>query len=382
MSFLDKAKTQANNIINNTNKGGSPMGNPFIKTNTVNTQGPATAPIANKTVPTPGAKPQVPGAKPQVPGVKPSVPGSKPSIPGVKPTVPGTKPSIPGVKPAVPVAPAPKKEEVVETVQETISSIPKGNPFAKPTAPTSVAPVEKVKEEIKEEIKEEVVEAVQEEIKEIAETVVNNEEEKKEETKTETKKAPAKKKGGSRKKATKSEEVKDTPENTIEEVAEIVIPKTTLSYADACQSIRSSFVDEEWDAKIAYFEEKKNSILISNDLNRAQLHDLLAQITTLRDEMYYVYIETKNLYEHLTDKENGLIEVTKKLHGKGSNTEERKVNGIVAVMNYKTESGDTVNLYELLAETRIRYNFLKGLNDSIEFKKMVLLTMLSSLKSN
>ena len=98
--------------------------------------------------------------------------------------------------------------------------------------------------------------------------------------------------------------------------------------------------------------------------------------------MYYVYIETKNLYEHLTDKENGLIEVTKKLHGKGSNTEERKVNGIVAVMNYKTEAGDTVNLYELLAETRIRYNFLKGLNDSIEFKKMVLLTMLSSLKSN
>ena len=273
------------------------------------------------------------------------------------------------------------QSEKITELTGTINELNNTLIFMKEMEETEMTTEETIQSTV-EEIKEEVVEAVQEEIKEIAETVVNNEEEKKEETKIETKKAPAKKKGGSRKKATKSEEVKDIPENTIEEVAEIVIPKTTLSYADACQSIRSSFVDEEWDAKIAYFEEKKNSILISNDLNRAQLHDLLAQITTLRDEMYYVYIETKNLYEHLTDKENGLIEVTKKLHGKGSNTEERKVNGIVAVMNYKPESGDTVNLYELLAENRIRYNFLKGLNDSIEFKKMVLLTMLSSLKSN
>lgn len=344
MSFLDKAKTQANNIINS-NKGGAPMGNPFIKTPSA----PAAAPVV-----APGVKPTVPGTKPTVPGVKPTIPG-KPSIPGVKPVVPGAKPTMPTPPvPNKPVAPvAPIKEEKVEPATPVVE--------AKVEVPTPVVePVVETKVETPEVKAETTQEPVAEE-----------------------KKAPAKKKTTSRKKATaKTEEVKDAPENTSVEVAELVIPKTDVSYADACQSIRSNFVDEEWDAQVAYFEEKSRNILISNDMNKAQLHDLLAQVTNLRDEMYTAFVSTKTLYEHLTEKDNGLIDVTKRLHGKGSNPEERKYHATVAVMNYKSEAGDNINLYELLAETRLRYNFLKGLNDTIEFKKAVLLTMLSSLKSN
>jgi hypothetical protein len=101
----------------------------------------------------------------------------------------------------------------------------------------------------------------------------------------------------------------------------------------------------------------------------------------LRDEISIVYNDTKTLYESLTAKDDGLIDRTKRLNARGTNSEERKVSGTIAAMNYKTPQGHNINLFELLDETRARFNFLKTINDSIEFKKAVLLTMLSSLKS-
>ena len=359
MNFLNKAKEQANNIINH--KGESPMGNPFINKNTVNTQ---TAPKAPTGIPTAPA-PKAPGAPsvPNKPGVPP-IPG-KPGMPpvgGVKPPMPGTAPKAPGATPA-PTTPA-------------------GNPFAKPEAKTETSPAPTPVETtpVVEEKKENVVEPKVETAS--VENVEAKTEEVKAETKEEEKKPATKKKGGSRKKAAaKTEEVKDAP-TANQEAVEIVVSHTELSYAEACQAVRTHFVDPEWDAAKAKFEEISKNIHISNDMNKAQLHDLLSQVANLRDEVYSAYTETKTLYEHLTDKENGLIERTKRTGSKGANAEERKLTGTLAIMNYVDPNGNKINLYEVLDETRIRFNFLKGIIETIEFKKAVLLTMLSSLKSN
>lgn len=361
MNFLNKAKEQANNIINK--KEGSPMTNPFLNKNTLNNQTAPKVPAATPTAPTgiPSA-PAVPGAIPK-PGV-PKAPG-KPGMPPI--------PGKPGVPP-VPKAP----------------SVPGANPFAKP----EVKPAEETKtaNDIANEIVKEVeakeipvtgeapVVPVEEKVETPAEAPKT--EEVKEEPKAEEKKTTAKKRSSSRKKtASKTDEVNDAP-TTSDEVVNVIINTTELSYAEACQAVRTHFTDPEWEAAKAKFEEIAKNIHITNDMNKAQLHDLLAQVANLRDEIYSAYTETKTLYEHLTDKENGMIERTKRTGAKGSNSEERKLTATLAVMNYVDGNGNKINLYEVLDETRIRYNYLKGIIDTIEFKKAVLLTMLSSLKSN
>lgn len=351
MNFLNKAKEQANNILNN--KGGSPMGNPFLNKNTVNNQTAPAAPVAKPGAPTNIPTPKAPAT---APGMKP------PSIPG-KPGVP-PMPGKPGVPP-VPKAPvAPKTEEVevkVEEVKETEVKVE-----------TPVVETETKKEEVVEtttEVKTEKVEAKEETTEKVEEPV--------EEKKTSRRKTTSRSKA----KTAKSEEIKDVP-TVSQEAVEVVVSHTELSYAEACQSVRTHFVDEEWEADKARFEEMSRNIHISGDMNKAQLHDLLAQVSNLRDEMHSAYTATKTLYEHLTDKENGMIERTKRTGAKGSNSEERKLTSTLAVMNYVDDNGNKINLYEVLDETRIRFNCLKGLMDTIEFKKGVLLTMLSSLKSN
>lgn len=347
MNFLNKAKEQANNIINK--KEGSPMTNPFLNKNTVNNQTVPKAPTATPTAPGVPSAPTVPGAIPK-PGV-PKAPG-KPGIPPI--------PGKPGVPPApkAPIAPA-------------------GNPFAKAEPTPAPAPTTEV------DANEIVNELEKKEVEKTAETPVETPkvEEVKEEVKEE-KKTTTKKRSSSRKKAAaKTEEVNDTP-TTSDEVVNVIINTTELSYAEACQAVRTHFTDPEWEAAKAKFEETAKNIHITNDMNKAQLHDLLAQVANLRDEIYSAYTETRTLYEHLTDKENGLIERTKRTGAKGSNSEERKLTATLAVMNYVDANGNKINLYEVLDETRIRYNYLKGIIDTIEFKKAVLLTMLSSLKSN
>lgn len=364
MNFLNKAKEQANNFLNN--KGGSPMGNPFLNKNTVNNQTAPTAPVApTAPISAPSGIPAAPKA-PAAPGMKPPAMPGKPGVPPIPskpgiPPVPG-KPANPFAKPETKVAPVATSNEEVKEVETKVEA-PVAEPEVKVEAPA--VEVETKKEEATEAVKEEVV----------AE----------ETTKVEEKKTTTKKKGGSRAskaKTTKAtEEIKDVP-TTSQDAVEVVVSHTELSYAEACQAVRTHFVDEEWEANKARFEEMSRNIHISNDMNKAQLHDLLAQVANLRDEMHSAYTETKTLYEHLTDKENGMIERTKRTGAKGSNAEERKLTSTLAVMNYVDDNGNKINLYEVLDETRIRYNCLKGLMDTIEFKKGVLLTMLSSLKSN
>lgn len=381
MSFLDRAKQTANKAINNNdNKGGSPMGNPFIKQN-----------ITNNTV---NSKPaiNVPGAKPAVaPTTKPAVPGAiKPPV-GIKPPAGvGTKPPVaPSAKPPVapaakPIAPAPVKPEVEEVKEEMTPQEPvvAQEPQTPEIPETKVDEVQDVKvEETKEEVKEEKV---------------------KQETKNDTEEyteeelaamSPQKRAAITRKKnqeAKKKAETKENAKTAIKEHKEesakastepVVIPSTDLSFADCITAIKSNFVDQEWEDFRSRITTTMSEIVISNEMNKPQLHDLLSQIAILRDEISIVYNDIKTLYEGLTAKDDGLIDRTKRLNAKGTNAEERKVSGTIAVMNYKSKEGHNINLFELLDETRARYNFLKTINESIEFKKAVLLTMLSSLKS-
>lgn len=332
MNFLNQAAKSATKA---TNGGATPLNNPFLK--------PASATQATT------VKPIVPGNKPgaaPIPGARPAgLPLPKPQI-GLKPAIPGAKPNLLG-KPS-PVSAA--KEEVKE---ESVVAKTEAAPIAT-TPEVAETPV-------------------------VEETVVEKVEPKQEKTTTKVTANRKTDKKTSKKKEQTASEKDDSYMSDIPD--EITVPVTNISYTEAVQAIKSDFVDEEWDTFRAETEEKITGIIIDSGMNKSQINDLLSQISVLRDEVIVSYTDTKTLFETLTNKEDGLIDRVKRLNAKGTNAEERKVTGTIAVMNYKDKASNNINLYELLDETRNRYNFLRSVMDTVDFKKGVLLTMLSAFKN-
>lgn len=346
-NFLDKAKQNAKDVMNNQKGGNSPLNNPFINK------------AAQKA---PAAVPGVPAA-PKVPGV---------SIP--KPPMP-PKGGLP--KPPVPPMPKPVAPKAPVEAEEPKKEVPVKE------APVAKEPVETKATEVKE--------TVPAETKVEAKTETKNEEVKAEEKKAEPKKkAPAKSKSKAKAKDEKKEEPKeevkkdDSKEATVETVApaeNVELPKSELTYAEAVTAIQTEYVDKEWTDFEEKTEKRYLSIFIPSNPTKPQINDLLSQINVFRDELIFTYNRTKSLYENLTLKDEGLIDVVKRANAKGSNAEERKTSGLMAIMNYKTPNGEKVNLVELLSQTKIKYNFLKTVIDSLDYKKTVLLTELSSQKN-
>lgn len=251
---------------------------------------------------------------------------------------------------------APKKEAKEEIKAAEIEAEDK--PETKPEAPKSKKAEDK-QEKLSEESKEEIREEVKEEAKA---------EPKKEESKKKTAASRSKKKTT----ATKKEE---------EDIEPTDIPTTTVSYNEAIQTITSPFVDEEWEEYKAEVQKELSEIVISDDMNPGTLKVVISELSILREKVWFSYQEQKTLYERLSSKDpEGLIERVKRINlGSGNNDMERKRAGVLACMKFNTESGD-INLYEVLDETRSRYNFLKAVIDSIKYKTDVLITLNGALK--
>ena len=319
-------------------------------------------------------RPTVPGAIPSAPGARPTVPGTRPPAPGVRPsapTIPTAKPTIPGIKPSAPKdateGPIAKKGNPFKIEKNKEAVVPEI--VEAPKVEVSITPkVEAVVPEVK--IEETIAPVVEESItlaKEVNTPIV------------ETKKTTVK---GSRKKNTTAKKETVVLDNSLEEesdIAEIIIPKTEGSYADAVLAIKSTFVDEEWDVFKSDTSERLGEIQIVNDMGPAALKQTISDLNSLRDSVWLQFLDTKTFFETLTAKDDGLLDRVKRLHSKGSNDNERKINSAVALMNYK-EDGKSINLYEILDASRARFNYTKGLMDSIQYKSNAVITMLGNLK--
>lgn len=271
---------------------------------------------------------------------------------------------------------------------------PATNPLLKKTIKTEETKTEEVKvDEVKVETENVETEAEAEtptkdivaDIKEAdkADEVPVIEEEKTETKKTDTTPAPVKGKGGNRR--TTANTAKGKPEvkdDMSEASAEAMsMPTTGMTYVEAMESISSPFVDEEWEAYKADIQADLDGIQIDDDMNPATLKSTVGKLSRLRNKVWNNYQGMKSQYESLSSKEpEGLIERVKKINLSGNNDLERKKAGVEACMNYIDKSGRNINLYEVLDETRSRYNFLKTVMDSIEYKRSVLVTMNGALK--
>lgn len=322
--------------------------------------------------------------KPTLPGVapKPNI-TSKPAIPG-KPNIPGKPPGL--NKPTIPSKPVVKDEpKVTESDATNKSPLTKNNPFIKKdTAP--IAPVIEEKKEVTQKIAP-VIENKESTVK-IAPVIENKPVTEKtiekaidssssapaETTEQEVKKTTRKTRS-SKKKETKADEDASTENQSI------LIAKSEVSYEEAIQSIRSGFIDEEWENFKKQTSETIDGIVIQNNMTPTMIKNTLADLSSFRDSIWKIYTDTKSLYENLSGKDpEGVIERKKRISAKGSNTEERRLNATIAIINNKDDDGNAINLYEVLDESRERYNYLRSLMEGINYKNSVLVTMLGSIK--
>lgn len=361
MSFLDNVKARTTGATGASNPFATNAGsnNPFApKTTTTASSTTATTP-----------KPSAPVGAPSAPAFTAPKVGTPAPAPGlVKPVMPKAPSFVPTQATAPAPAPTPVAEEPKEVTTEELINDVKTVKVEEPVEVKEEAKVEEVKaaEEVKTETKEEAPV------------------EKKEEAKAETKKK-AKPRASAKKKATPSvEPIVDEPIN--EEEAEKVetmfkIPTTNMKYADAIKAVTRSFVDQEWENFRAGMIAKVDDVVIESDMQEGAIKKAISQLNRLRDEVWLHYCDTQAMLENLSSKDmEGIIETIKFSNLEGSNETSRKKAAVLAVMNYKTPEGKTINLYEVYYETRARFLFLKGLMDTVEYKSRILITMSGALK--
>jgi hypothetical protein len=278
-------------------------------------------------------------------------------------------------------------------------------PLAAQQKKPAVLPFESIKTELKPVGKEVIGEKVnpfqpkQEPVKEVE--VAETKQEEKVETKTETveekvevkteESASAEEKKTSNKKASSKKSTKEQEKNVETKAAEVCdtitseqFPTTNTSFEEAIEAIKSPFVNKEWDDFRNEVDTELDSIVIESDMNPAILKGVIEGLSALRQKVWLPYVDTKTLLENLVGDKNsdGLIQIVQKTNlGNATNDKERTRAGYLACMAYvPRNSTEPINLYEVLAETRARYNFLKGAMDSIEYKRSILITMNGALK--
>ena len=137
--------------------------------------------------------------------------------------------------------------------------------------------------------------------------------------------------------------------------------------------------DDEWNKFKEEMTVKVDGIVIKDNIPPNVVLLIASDLDSTYNMIYEKYMEVKTALDNFTNKEDGILSVIKATYSKGSNETERKANGVAAAQKYKIGK-TTVNLFELIAETRNRYNFLQGLIDQIKFKKDLLIIASSAIK--
>ena len=256
-------------------------------------------------------------------------------------------------------------------------------------------PAETKAEEAKEEVKEEAkAEAPAEKAETPAKTEAPAEEAKTEEPKAEeAKEAPAeeeKPKKRRRKAASKKkEEAAAEPAAETTEAPEVEVHKYVnsydilgkkVSYDEMAGTVMDFFIDDDWKATQQELTEKMNAIRIEPDMNPGTLKYALAELNNLNDEIALAFVEQKQLLDMLTDKEFGAATALMAMNSRGSNAEERKANGFLALTKARFNGKDDVNLIALINAVKARFVFLNSLTKRIQYKSNTCITMSGAMK--
>lgn len=178
-------------------------------------------------------------------------------------------------------------------------------------------------------------------------------------------------------------DMKDDPgmkqEDEEEDYITIKLKPTCKDFDTIEEKVFGTFNDPKWEELKEEVIEMNAKIIIESDMSIGSLKTAIANLSALRNKILILYLKYQTNFQNLvSDKPEGIIERVKRLSSKGSNENERKRNGILACMQYEM-GGEIIDLFELLEQTRERYNFFKGIMEAIEQKQKALITMNSAI---
>jgi hypothetical protein len=242
---------------------------------------------------------------------------------------------------------APAQEPVVETKTETAPPVEK----VEEAAPVEEAPAEKAEEATTEESQE-----------------APKEEKKKPPTRSRNRKA-----------AEKKEEVAAPVVDEAEEFDYI------NEFNSAAQAIKDFGTDDVWDKFESDIRERMDALKISYDMDTAKVKKALSDLDGIRSDVWYNFQRTKAEYENLTNRQpEGLIERVKKTAfdpNVDKNENSRHKTGILACQQFPVkDTNQVVDLFALAEQYKLRYEFLKGVMDTLEFKRQCMITINSAVK--
>lgn len=151
------------------------------------------------------------------------------------------------------------------------------------------------------------------------------------------------------------------------------------SFNNVIDFFSNPIADPDWEALKNEILTRIDGIKIKSNIPPNVVLLVSSELDSLHSYIHDKFMETKTALDNLTNKEDGVLTVVKATNAKGSNETERKAFGITAAQKYKIGK-NTVDLFQLIAETRGRYNFLDGILKQIQFKKELLITVSSALK--
>lgn len=236
----------------------------------------------------------------------------------------------------------------------------------KPVKPISEVKLEEKskfeEEKVEEEIKEQATEVLDEELKE------ESKPEESVDDKSESKDIPeekpkTKKKSSRRKKKEESIESKENKEAVDLEKAEELMLDTIMPCAEG------------------WAEEKKrvngmlNKIVITEELDPTSVKSLIADMSSTLRELIILATESKVALANLKD----IMEEVRIASSTGTNSEERKMNGMYAMKNYEHDES-IIDLTVLLKFYRERQEFYEAAVKEIEINRQMLITFGSVFK--
>ena len=151
------------------------------------------------------------------------------------------------------------------------------------------------------------------------------------------------------------------------------------SFNNVIDFFSNPIADPDWEALKNEILTRIDGIKIKSNIPPNVVLLVSSELDSLHSYIHDKFMETKTALDNLTNKEDGVLTVVKATNAKGSNETERKTSGVTAAQKYKIGK-NTVDLFQLIAETRGRYNFLDGILKQIQFKKELLITVSSALK--
>lgn len=151
------------------------------------------------------------------------------------------------------------------------------------------------------------------------------------------------------------------------------------SFNNVIDFFANPIADPDWEDLKTEILTRIDGIKIKSNIPPNVVLLVSSELDSLHSYIHDKFMETKTALDNLTNKEDGVLTVIKATNAKGSNETERKASGVTAAQKYKIGK-NTIDLFQLIAETRGRYNFLDGILKQIQFKKELLITVSSALK--